>query len=182
MQTGFCANFSDFDAKSCSPKNAPKNRMFSPNFSTEFFPEFSVCAFLQKEQQLPPKNGLQKFSQKIHHGAEQNPECRCGRAGSPSIYPFDKQNFSRKTPNSSVRSSAALCLTKEGYVVEKGETTVLSTRDLLSQDRQKSTEIRFLSLETVLVFHARGWGSKISFSPSKSRKRTKDIARTSREI
>ena len=33
LQNGFCTNFSDFEAKSCSPKNAPKNGMFSPNFS-----------------------------------------------------------------------------------------------------------------------------------------------------
>ena len=59
LQNGFCTNFSDFEAKSGSPKsapknvpknapkNAPKNGMISPNFSTEFFSEFSVCVFLQ---------------------------------------------------------------------------------------------------------------------------------------
>ena len=59
LQNGFCTNFSDFEAKIFSPKNAPKNvpknaekktpknGMFSPIFSTEFFPEFSVCVFLQ---------------------------------------------------------------------------------------------------------------------------------------
>ena len=48
----------NFEAKSCSPKNAlknvpkhapknaQKNGMFSPNFPS-FFPEFSVCVFLQ---------------------------------------------------------------------------------------------------------------------------------------
>ena len=59
LQNGFCTNFSDFDAKSCSPKNAPKNvpknapknasknGMFSPNISTEFFPNFRCVFFLQ---------------------------------------------------------------------------------------------------------------------------------------
>ena len=41
------------------------------------------------------KTASKKFSQKIHHCTNQNPECRCGRAG--SICPFEKQTFSRKT-------------------------------------------------------------------------------------
>ena len=69
LQNGFCANFSKFEATCYSPKNepktvpknTPKNGVFSPNFSTEIFPEFSVCVFLQQEQQMPPENGLQKI-------------------------------------------------------------------------------------------------------------------------
>ena len=108
LQNGFCTNSSDFEAKRCSPKNAPKkvrkthrkthrktecfHRFFSPNFS----PSFRVF-FCSKNSKCHRKTASKKFSQKIHHGTEQNPECRCGRDGSLSTCPFKKQKLSRKT-------------------------------------------------------------------------------------
>ena len=83
LQNGFCTNFSDLEAKSCSPKNAPKsvpknapknapkNGMFSPNFSTEFFSEFRSVFFCSKNSTCHRKTASKKFSQKIHRGTEQ---------------------------------------------------------------------------------------------------------------
>ena len=106
-------------------KNAPKNGIFSPKFCTEVFPKFLVCVFCicSKKLKCHRKTASKKFSQKIHHSTEQNPECRCGRAGSLSICPFEKQKLSRKTKISSARSSAPLCLPrkKQGDPGQKGE-------------------------------------------------------------
>ena len=104
LQNGFCTNFSNFEAKSCSPKNAPKNApkngIISPNFSTRIFPRilgvcFSAVRTVNATEKRPPKNSAKKSIA----GTEQNPECRCGRGGSLSTCPFEKQNFPQKTEN-----------------------------------------------------------------------------------
>ena len=126
LQTGFCANFSDSEAKSCSPKNAPKNvpksspknapknEMLSPKFSTEFFPEFSVCVFCRKKNSnCHRKTTSKKFSQKIHHSAEQDSRVPMWQGWKPLNIPIclTSKTFPEKPEISSVRSSAALCLT-----------------------------------------------------------------------
>ena len=110
MQNGFCTNFPILRQKLLTekpknvpknaPKNAPKNEMFSPNFSSEIFLEFLVCVFFcSKNSKCDRKMASKKFGQKIQRGTEQNPECRCGRGGSLSTCPFEKQKLSRKTEN-----------------------------------------------------------------------------------
>ena len=97
-----------------APKNAPKthrktenvHRIFPPNFS----PNFRCVFFCSKNSKCHRKTASKKFSQKIHRGTEQNPECRCGRGGSLSTCPFEKQNFSRKTENFAVLHLSAFQL------------------------------------------------------------------------
>ena len=104
-------NFSDFAAKSCSPKKAPKTyrrtdrkthrktECFHQNLPTNYSPNFPCVFFCSKNSKCHRKTASKKFSQKIHHGTEQNPECRCGRGGSLSTCPFEKQTLSRKNLN-----------------------------------------------------------------------------------
>ena len=100
LQNGFCTKFSDFEAKSCSPKNAPKNvpknapknapknGMISPNFSTEFFPEFSVCFFCSKSSKCDRKTASKKFSQKIHRGHRAKSRVLMWQGWKPLNMPF----------------------------------------------------------------------------------------------
>ena len=69
------------------------HRIFPPNFSPNFR---CVCVlFCSKNSKCHRKTASKKFSQKIHRGTQQNPECRCGRGGSLSTCPFEKQELSR---------------------------------------------------------------------------------------
>ena len=71
------------------------HRIFPPKFS----PNFRCVFFCSKNSKCHRKTASKKFSQKIHRGTEQNPECRFGRSGSLSTCPFEKQEWSRKTEN-----------------------------------------------------------------------------------
>ena len=59
-------------------------------------PEILVCVFCRKNSKCDRKTASKKFSQKIHDDAKQNPVCGCGRAGSLSICPFEKQKTIQK--------------------------------------------------------------------------------------
>ena len=122
LQNGFCAKFSDFEAKSCSPKNAPKNvpknapknapknEMFSPNFSTEIFPEFSVCVFsavgtVNATEKRPPKNSARKS---IAAQSKIQSADVAGVEASQHAHSRSK-NYPKKPKISSARGSAPLC-------------------------------------------------------------------------
>ena len=72
LQKGFCANFSDLEAKSCSPKNAPKNvpksapktecfhRNFPPKYSPNFRLCFSAVRTTNATEKRTPKNSARK--------------------------------------------------------------------------------------------------------------------------
>ena len=101
---------------------------------------------------MPPKNGLQKIQpKKSIAGAEQNPECRCGRGGSLSTCPFEKQKLSRQTEN--VFSSQFCTSLSSNFFVKLGDLKITST----SPERQK----RSGNLAPVLVIIS---GNSLVFS------------------
>ena len=74
-------------------------QMIPQNFPRIFGVCVCVCVFFfsavrtaNATERQPPK----KFSQKIHHGTEQNPECRCGRAGNLSNMPIRETKIIHK--------------------------------------------------------------------------------------
>ena len=110
LQNGFCTKFSDFDAKSCSPKNAPnkrteertEKRTEKRNVFTEFFHRifprifgvcFSAVRTVNATEKRPPNNSARKSI------AAQNKiqSADVVGVGSLSPCPFEKQKLSRKT-------------------------------------------------------------------------------------
>ena len=114
--------FFDFEAKSCSqknapknvPKNAPKNGMFSPNFSTKIFPEFLVCVCFSAvraanaTEKRPPKNSARKSI--AAQSKIQSADVVGGEASQHAH--LRSKNYPEKPIISSARSSAPLCLPK----------------------------------------------------------------------
>ena len=86
-------------AEKRTEKRTEKRNDFT-EFFHRFFPRiFGVCfaavRTVHANEKRPPKNSAKKSIA----GTEQNPECRCGRGGSRSTCPFEKQKLSRKTEN-----------------------------------------------------------------------------------
>ena len=74
-----------------------KTECFHRIFPLNFSPNFRGVFFCTKNSKCHWRTASKKFSQKIHRGTEPNPECRCGRGGSLSTCPSEKQKLSRKT-------------------------------------------------------------------------------------
>ena len=104
-RSGVAIFFKDLSHRENAPKSAPKRapNMFSPKFQCLF-----VCSENSKKstpnatEEQPSKT----CNQKIHHGTKQDRVCRCGRAGSFSTCPFDKQK---------IRSGSKTCYSTKNF-------------------------------------------------------------------
>ena len=124
LQNGFCTNFSDFEAKRCSPKkapknvlknapkNAPKNGMFSPfplNFSPNFRCVFSAVRTVNATEKRPPKNSARKSI--AAQSKIQSADVAGVEVSQHAL--LRSKNYPGKLKISSARSSALLCLPTE---------------------------------------------------------------------